>query len=629
MSSKKIFLPLGLLLIGALWNACVDIPSDPSSNINPNFRSMVRFVHAAPGVAAGNVVVDAAVVASGLPLGPNTTYYDLPAGSRSVAFGGAAALTVSLGSEQQSTVAIYPLGTGVGFLNLVEGHKDKNNGTPGVARVKFVNVGQGSASNVTFRSDSANGAELAAGVGFANAGAYRDISPGSRAVFGISNGGYLAALNAGQEVPPVTTPTLSSGTGTADLTVDGGLSYSITVKSENKQGMYIGAHIHNGPSGVAAGVVFPISVDSQNVSFTVVQLGGANEVPPVTTTSTGTASLALNSARGVIYSATITSDNTQGFYIFAHFHNAAAGINGGVVNPIDVTKQRMTFDTTRLSGANEVPPMPTTATGFGTFTLYRDSLVYSVTVTRDAVDTTFTAAHFHNGSAGVIGNVVRTIRDSAWSNPTRTFTGTWKRTDTQPLTDSMVAEIIRGRIYVNVHSTGRPVGIIRGPLSIRPTTTNTFSGTWSDASLTVAMKNEFAKRNMYLNFHTANNPGGQIRGQAIPDTFTTNLYTGVWKDATLIDSLKQQFNLGRMYFNFHTVGNPGGEIRGQLTVDASKGEYGLASLPASAFNAGRMYTVVATGKGSTFQLLNLTDRQAGVTKPASPPEMTTRQKVNE
>ena len=616
MRFNKLFLAVGLLTI-AFYVGCVDIPTDPVSNTNPNFRSMVRFVHAAPALAAANVTVDGATVSSGLALGTATGYMDIASGSRSVGFGATTA-AVALASEGQSTVVIYTeAGSATpSFVNVDEGMSAKNYSNPDSAVVKFVNFAQGSAANLTFRLDSVTAANSAGAVGFKNSSARIAVKAGSHSVFGISDGAFLATIEGAQEVPAVSTTT--KGSATVALTVDGALSYKIDIKSDNSRGLFTGAHFHNAASGVNGGISFAIPIDSQFISIPDVQISAAKEIPATASKSTATATVGFDAKNGVTYSVSVNAYNSEGFFTGAHFHNGAANANGGVVKPIDVTKQTMSFPSDTLKGALENPAVTTSASGVATFTLYNDSLVYSVRVTRDSVDTMFTAGHFHNAAAGVNGGVVRNIiTTSFWSKDT-TFTGTWKTTDPQPLTPTLLAEAIAGRIYVNFHTTGHASGTIRAQLVPDSVTTNVFSGTWSDGSLTFLLKNQLVFGNMYINFHTAANAGGAIRGQVVPDPFATNTYTGKWSDPSLTPALMEEFNNGNMYINFHTVGNAGGEVRGQVNVDPAGGQYGYSTAAATTFDKGQVYTLIAAGKGATFQLIKLTDRQGTIRKTIAP-----------
>lgn len=119
---------------------------------------------------------------------------------------------------------------------------------------------------------------------------------------------------------------------------------------------------------------------------------------------------------------------------------------------------------TTLSGANEVPANPSTATGSVDGTLDQESrvlslnIMYSDSASSDsaATDSTFipTAWHIHRAPADSAGAVVIDLGT--------TFTSPFAFKDT--LTEAQVADLKAGLYYVNIHSAKYPQGEIRGQL---------------------------------------------------------------------------------------------------------------------------------------------------------------------
>ncbi len=109
----------------------------------------------------------------------------------------------------------------------------------------------------------------------------------------------------------------------------------------------------------------------------------------------------------------------------------------------------------KLDGSQENPGVTTNASGTASVILNPDATVtYDETVT----GLTPTAAHFHNGASGVNAGVVKSI-----SLVNNTATGTWTSADaSQPLTDLLLRELVKGRLYLNAHTTANPGGEIRG-----------------------------------------------------------------------------------------------------------------------------------------------------------------------
>ena len=103
-----------------------------------------------------------------------------------------------------------------------------------------------------------------------------------------------------------------------------------------------------------------------------------------------------------------------------------------------------------LTGAQEVPPVTTKATGKSTIKVADDR---SVTGSVKVEGMTATAAHIHQGSAGTNGPVLIPLEktsDNTFSVPPNT-----------KLTDAQHAAYKNGALYVNVHSAAYPNGEVR------------------------------------------------------------------------------------------------------------------------------------------------------------------------
>jgi hypothetical protein len=106
-----------------------------------------------------------------------------------------------------------------------------------------------------------------------------------------------------------------------------------------------------------------------------------------------------------------------------------------------------------LSGAEQVPPVTTSAKGAGTFTIGADKTVTGQ-VTTSGVEGV--AAHIHLAPKGKSGPPIITLTksgDNVWSAPAGA-----------KLTDEQYASFKAGELYVNVHSAAHKSGEIRGQL---------------------------------------------------------------------------------------------------------------------------------------------------------------------
>lgn len=106
-----------------------------------------------------------------------------------------------------------------------------------------------------------------------------------------------------------------------------------------------------------------------------------------------------------------------------------------------------------LSGAQEVPPVTTAASGFGTITVGEDKSVGGTVTTSGVVGV---AAHIHEGAPGKNGPVIVPM--------TKSSDNTWTFAPGAKFTDSQYEAFKAGNTYVNVHSAANKGGEIRGQL---------------------------------------------------------------------------------------------------------------------------------------------------------------------
>ena len=106
-----------------------------------------------------------------------------------------------------------------------------------------------------------------------------------------------------------------------------------------------------------------------------------------------------------------------------------------------------------LAGNQEVPPVVTSASGSGAFTVGADG---SVSGSLSTLSLAGTAAHIHEGAVNANGPVIIPLTktsDSVWSVPAGA-----------KFTEAQLASYKAGMLYVNVHSAANKGGEIRGQL---------------------------------------------------------------------------------------------------------------------------------------------------------------------
>lgn len=106
-----------------------------------------------------------------------------------------------------------------------------------------------------------------------------------------------------------------------------------------------------------------------------------------------------------------------------------------------------------LSGSQEVPPVTTAASGFGTITVGEDKSVSGNVTTAGVVGV---AAHIHDGAPGKNGPVIiPMIKNSD---------NTWSVVAGAKFTDAQYENFKAGNLYVNVHSAANKGGEVRGQI---------------------------------------------------------------------------------------------------------------------------------------------------------------------
>jgi hypothetical protein len=106
-----------------------------------------------------------------------------------------------------------------------------------------------------------------------------------------------------------------------------------------------------------------------------------------------------------------------------------------------------------LTGAEETPPVTTSATAIATIKINKDKSV-SGTIKTTGIDGT--VAHIHVGAPGEAGPPIITLE--------KTADGVWSVPAGSKLTDDQYASFKAGNLYVNVHSAEHKPGEIRAQL---------------------------------------------------------------------------------------------------------------------------------------------------------------------
>lgn len=221
-----------------------------------------------------------------------------------------------------------------------------------------------------------------------------------------------------------------------------------------------------------------------------------------------------------------------------------------------------------LTGDQEVPPVTTSSRGGCLGKLDEGATTFEVTCTHDVVGATL--FHIHEAPFGVNGGIVFDLGD-----PTSPVNTTWSS-----MTAGEIAKLRAGDYYINLHTDGRPGGIVRGQIVHEsfdtlffadgsqqvPPSVSTATGTCvaelNDAAteLTVGCTHDVADVTA-AHIHTGA-PG--VNGPVLLDFGDpTSPFADTKTGMTDIDVAN--LAAGFLYVNIHSVEDPDGEIRGQIT----------------------------------------------------------------
>lgn len=242
-----------------------------------------------------------------------------------------------------------------------------------------------------------------------------------------------ANLTGAQEVPPVTNTTATArGAVVVDATtrqITGGLTYDTAAITPTA------AHIHVGASGTNGNIIIGLTMGD-----------GTLTIPHNTILSPS------------------DYDSLLAGNLYFNIHTAA-NMAGEIRGQINI-QGGVTVGLATLTGAQEVPPVTTSASGTGTIVVDSSTQAIITAVATTSGIPMASAAHIHMGGAGTAppNNIILGL-DLITNDNTSSATAV-----AMPgviLTDAQYASLLAGNLYFNVHTATNTAGEIRGQIGVQ------------------------------------------------------------------------------------------------------------------------------------------------------------------
>jgi len=232
--------------------------------------------------------------------------------------------------------------------------------------------------------------------------------------------------------------------------------------------------------------------------------------------------------------------------------------------------------TARLSGGNEVPAVTTDAVGVASIHFNEDRTKATVNATVSNLSSAFTGVHIHEGSPGTNGPVLIGLTES-YDNG--------RVTAEFDVDKALLARLVNGELYFNLHTENNPGGELRGNLALEAAESfvGYFSGDQENPALDVpgtglatvhyTANTNVLEVNVLVDGLTGPITGAHFHRGAVGENGPvveglTDFVTGVGIKVKLqaSEGYIEDLRAGNIYLNIHTEANPSGEIRAQVNA---------------------------------------------------------------